>query len=279
MTERQWYYAQGSKQEGPVTEQALSTMLTTRQLPMTTLVWSEHLSAWTPASSVDPFAHSAAPPPPMNKSAPAFETKPIPRPAGAPRYSEDGYSTEPRPWHRFLARFIDNIAYSLPETIVMMILIGLFNMVAPIPKTQISLAITVANFFVLPIPILLEPTLLALLGGTPGKLLLNIRVRNADGSKLTWLQAMQRTGAVWLRGGPLAAFIPLIGFLVCIGLEIFQYQQLTSTGSTSWDRNQNLTYEHGEIGAGRIAGIVATGIFAGVWFIGLIVMIVMFAKG
>jgi hypothetical protein len=73
---------------------------------------------------------------------------------------------------------------------------------------------------------------------------------------LSFIQALQRTGAVWVRGGMLYAIVPLLGYLVTIGLEIYQYLQLTNHGITSWDRNQGLVYTHGKIGSGRIAGYV-----------------------
>src|SRR5579885_2001000 len=55
MAEREWYYAQGNRQEGPISERGLIELLAVGKLPLTTLVWCEEMSNWSPASTVDVF--------------------------------------------------------------------------------------------------------------------------------------------------------------------------------------------------------------------------------
>jgi len=50
--ERQWFYAVGEQQVGPVAETDLRSWLSSGQLPREILVWRKGLDQWRPASSV-----------------------------------------------------------------------------------------------------------------------------------------------------------------------------------------------------------------------------------
>ncbi len=82
---------------------------------------------------------------------------------------------------------------------------------------------------------------LAVFGTTPGKAILCIRVRNADGSKLTYFQALGRTFSVWLRGQGLN--IPLVALITAITA----YSRLKNDGSTSWDQVGGFIIVHRKI--------------------------------
>lgn len=61
-----WWYAKDGERTGPITEEYLVELITNRRLPPDTLVWSETLTEWTPASQISTFAlaetkHSAKP--------------------------------------------------------------------------------------------------------------------------------------------------------------------------------------------------------------------------
>lgn len=59
MPERMWFFARNNQQEGPIPESQLQQLFVNNTLVDETLVWSDHLSSWTPASQIDSFATSA----------------------------------------------------------------------------------------------------------------------------------------------------------------------------------------------------------------------------
>lgn len=113
----QWYYAQNSQQFGPLPVEQLRSMFSTGALRPSDLVWSDGLSAWTPAGQVPALQmapavyHQPAPAPayapaPAPSPAPAYAT-----PASAPAYGQTGEVSEEvvkllrstKPWVRFLS--------------------------------------------------------------------------------------------------------------------------------------------------------------------------------
>ncbi|HWI64715.1 MAG TPA: DUF4339 domain-containing protein [Symbiobacteriaceae bacterium] len=60
MSERQWYYIVAGNQTGPVPESQLQELLQSGRLPRETMVWSDSLPAWTPASQVSALGAAAA---------------------------------------------------------------------------------------------------------------------------------------------------------------------------------------------------------------------------
>ena len=230
MPDTQRYYARNNKQEGPVSEAELLRIFTDQHLPPTTLVWAEHLERWTAAADIPQF----------QRVDPAA----------------DVFTIAPRPWHRLLARMIDHSIYSIPYMLSTGLLLFVLNSIHPIDKDTLLFLVLLILTLLSPMPYILESLLMGTIGNTPGKLLFNSRVLNQDGEKLSFLQALQRTGGVWVRGGPLVAYIPVLGFLGLLGLGVYQYTQLVTFGIVSWDRNQDLSYEHGKINSARVGGMV-----------------------
>jgi uncharacterized RDD family membrane protein YckC len=91
-----WFYAQNNRQNGPVTVEALISMLQQGHVQPTDLVWREGMGNWQPAASV-PELTTAMPAP--DPSLGYFN--PIPGPIGPPVYA--GF------WLRFAAVIIDGI--------------------------------------------------------------------------------------------------------------------------------------------------------------------------
>jgi hypothetical protein len=79
-------------------------------------------------------------------------------------------------------------------------------------------------------------------GTTPGKAILNIRIRESDGAKLSFNSAVQRSAQVWLRG--LGLGIPIVSFIT----QIIAYSELTREGITYWDKEGNFCVRHRRIG-------------------------------
>lgn len=113
---------------------------------------------------------------------------------------KDILTQEPHPWRRFFARLIDMQLYSLLLLAVYYILLGqcpgkgaLFEAIILILATLLMLA--------------LEPLMISRLSTTPGKWIFAIRVRNADGGRLSYRQALERSKGV-LRLG-LGYYLPV----------------------------------------------------------------------
>ena len=61
--EKNWYYsADGQDKKGPVPESELKQLLVGGQIPATTLVWSEGMASWAPASTVTALQSQMAAP-------------------------------------------------------------------------------------------------------------------------------------------------------------------------------------------------------------------------
>lgn len=55
MSEKMWFFERNGQQHGPVPERQLQQMLASNELPSNSLVWSEHLTDWTQADSIESF--------------------------------------------------------------------------------------------------------------------------------------------------------------------------------------------------------------------------------
>ena len=58
-----WYYAADNEQKGPINESELKAQLASNKIPGDTLVWTDGMDNWTPASQVPAFSFRAAPEP------------------------------------------------------------------------------------------------------------------------------------------------------------------------------------------------------------------------
>ena len=112
---------------------------------------------------------------------------------------------------------------------------------------------------------LAEAAMLPSWGTTPGKALLGVTLRNRNGSKLTFEQALARSFKVAIKGVGLA--IPLVSLFT----HITAYNRLTNTGVTSWDEEGRFEVHHQPVGSGRLIvfALLLLAIFAlvvwGVW--------------
>jgi len=105
-------------------------------------------------------------------------------------------------------------------------------------------------------PLLLIPfeaLLLSTWGYTPGKWLLRVAVRDADGRRLSFREALHRIGAVIVFGVGGASEAGLI-------TPIVSYRHLKRDGATYWDKLGNFRVWHGRVGAVRtVVAAVAIG--------------------
>lgn len=239
---RQWYYVEEGEQRGPVGEADFVKLFASGQLLPDTMVWTEELGQWATARDVDGLVPSAykPPPPPLATSA---------RGSGVlvAEYVPSGHQI--RPWVRYWARMLDFFLFSFLAGIV---LAFVYAPALDIPDALFGIVLLFAYVFV-------EPAMLAGWGTTPGKALLKVRLRNSDGNKLSYAQALSRAFKVCFRGEGLG--IPIVALFT----QIHAYNRLTKQGVTSWDEDEGFKVSHQTIGAWRtIVGVV---IMVGMFFL------------
>ena len=154
----------------------------------------------------------------------------------------------PRPWVRFWARAFDFMLF----TTLVVIIVGLSGaadpalFVYPMGNNVVHLlSVHFAWIFV-------EAALLSQTKTTPGKALLNIRLRREDGGALTSSQALRRSFSVWWRGTGFG-IVPLL----LIGCALSNLS-LSTRGKTPWDLRDDLEVKHSPIAPMRIAIYIAT---------------------
>ena len=150
--------------------------------------------------------------------------------------SEGASVSQVRPWVRCCARFIDILIFGL--------CLGTFlGFIAPAMLTRIA---SVIGLLLLFLWCFAEAVCLSTWGTTPGKGLLRVTVRNADGSRLNYRSALLRSVNVWIRG--LGAGLPLVSIITLI----VAYEKLTKNGITTWDQLPNFSVTYKKIGRTRV---------------------------
>ena len=232
-----WYFTRLGQREGPVSEGELRSMLLAGKLSCNDLAWRVGFDNWLPIGEIDGLGS----PPPVETQPPATVTtvdQPPPLPGNQVQAQPDlSDRAIVRPWRRWLARMLDYyLAAFLFGTLV-----TVFDPRSPLLDASAAWL----NFLVILGWTPLEGLLLSTTGNTPGKALLNIRVHDPNGQKLSLEAAMARCARVWWFG--LGAGVPIVTlFTLAVG-----HATLTRDKQTSWDRKLHLSVEHRPIGADR----------------------------
>lgn len=80
--EKHWFYSRnGKEKEGPLPEIALKRLLISKQIPYDTLVWSDGMSEWVAASSVECLKAPPPLPAPKSESKPEIIPEQVPVPS------------------------------------------------------------------------------------------------------------------------------------------------------------------------------------------------------
>jgi len=262
MTDPKWYYEKDNQAWGPLYEDEIHILIREGSITADTLLWTEPMEEWSPASSIDKFRHFfVQSPPPLPSSMQLVPLPPEQKSFRAPHPPEqmqfrtqmpgdsptraiypfpypvipviDGVS-QVQPWNRFMAKMVD---YSI-LLIVLYVLQTVFftsqsdsNIVGALFDL---IAWTLAGFFL----VFIEPAFISRYGKTPGKHIFGISVRHRDGSLLSYAEARTRTYNAWVNG---------LGFNVIIVSWItmfYQYDRLIRKGITSWDRSGDYVTTH-----------------------------------
>lgn len=226
-----WFYAVGDERIGPVAEAELRRWLAVGKIPPDTLVWAPGLEQWTPAEQVIDFR-------PGEEPEPEPATTPPPPPPSRP---SPGHPSQLRPWVRYWARMLDLALFSFLVGLALDPVAGDFD------PEQPDYAFLAVSFLLV---VMLEALSVAIWGTTPGKALLRVRLRRADGTRLDLRQSVQRAFRVFVVGEGM--LLPI----VTIACMAFSFQRLMGRGLTWWDEVGRIRVEHGEVGLPRalIAG-------------------------
>ena len=259
-----WYYVEAGQQRGPIPKEDLQSKLASGTLEPEALVWCEGMTEWKPANSVAGLWVSTQQPAPLPEApvSPRASVSPYAPPAPEPpaagslsQVDWSGYVPEGpqiRPWVRYWARTLDFLTFSLVFGVAAAVMFPAFA-----EMNDSLIGIVLLAFYNL-----YEPVVLALFGTTPFKALLKVRLRNKDGSKLSFWQGLGRTLSVWVAGQGLG--IPIAALVT----NIYSYTRLTNQGITSWDQSGDFTVSHQPVQWWR--WLIVIGIIVG--FIALLVI-------
>lgn len=202
------------------------------QITNTTQVWSTKLQAWLPYNEI--LSEE------MLFGADLSYSKPYSEYMHREKRSKQ---FQVRPWVRFWARMIDYNCIALVYATI-------FDTYYRYGSLIFFPFFTIAFIPMLWIPI--ETILLWTIGTTPGKWLLEIKVRNKRRKKrhLSFEQACIRSITVWFLG--MGCGIPIIQIIALIIAKI----RLTSRKITIWDKNNCLIVQHNRIGILRILVVI-----------------------
>ncbi|NIN70415.1 MAG: DUF4339 domain-containing protein [Gemmatimonadetes bacterium] len=282
-----WYYMYEGHMVGPCSSELLQASVASGLLGADVQIWAPGLKEWTTVGEVMEVPDAATPPPfsagsasgtaaSMAPAAAAVAEEPVlgedlppeepsPLASAGPEPQADAYrpfgesgldnldaslvAREPHPWRRWFARIVDMTIAAF----VLGIVVGIVAPEATIFDNSLGTSI-----LVLLVWMVAEPFVLTHFENTPGKALLNIRLKTVEGRSLRLDQAFQRSARVWFFG--LGAGVPIVSLVTMVSA----YNKLTKEGITSWDRVGNFSVTHGPIGVGRM---VAIGLFLGFYFL------------
>ena len=227
-----WFYADAGRQMGPVDEQSLDELARTGVVRDDTLVWHEGMANWASHASVRGAAQRPAMQAVATAGVPGFCSecgRPFPpdqlvtignatvcatcKPVYLQRLNEGGVAAGARHyagfWIRFVARMIDAIILGIVSSLIS---IPLVMSTSIFPGRSVGLMAGAFGFAYLlnfVINLAYETYFVSAHGGTPGKLLLGLRVIRADGSAVPVGLAAGRYLAEIV-----SAIILMIGFIM-----------------------------------------------------------------
>jgi uncharacterized RDD family membrane protein YckC len=209
----EWFYKNEKDIYGPFTTEEMSELIRAGHINKRTLVRKHKLGEWLVAEIYTQF-----------------------------EWNEE--KAKVRPWLRLWARYLDSLLF-----------VSLFQSLLDRPSVPFvspvidwiiyePLLISGTGGYVLTMILLLvwipfESLFLSLVGTTPGKFVFGVRVRNPDGTRLSFSQACKRSFLVWWRGE--AAGVPAIYLITYASAYRTLKHKLRQT---TWDRDMNINVSH-----------------------------------
>ncbi|WP_408601615.1 GYF domain-containing protein [Pseudomonas sp. PLMAX] len=190
-----WWYVTKDKKKGPVEVSELKKLIQAGTIGVKTMVWREGMDAWQHIDEVDELRSLLAviPPPFPSKQA----------------VNDLDYPMTNR-WARFFARIFDVWWETLLVVMVSAFFLSRYSapFVGWINSTGAS---QMYGIICMPFALILDAILYRVLGNTPGKALLGIKVRTVDGKRLGFMDYFVRNLFVWVKGFALG--LPLINLV------------------------------------------------------------------
>lgn len=229
-----WYYADGSRQVGPIDEAALDDLVRAGVVHGDTLVWHDGMANWQPHSAVRGVRPH---PPPMAAVPIVADTgycsecgRPFPtnqlvpignasvcaqcKPTYLQRFREGGQAIGTRRyagfWIRFVAYVIDAVILAIALTVIntpIELMMGLGRNIGD-PTRMVGM-FGVVSLINIAIQCAYYTYFVSTRGATPGKMVMGLKVIRSDGSMPTAGQAAARYFCYILNG-----FTLLIGFIM-----------------------------------------------------------------
>ncbi len=237
----EWWYIKDGTTFGPVTQRAMVGMFSDGTLKGSEWVWNPSLPAWTRSYQFKVF--EIFPPRPATQDQEPSTASEIPLP------DPKGWRTA-GPWSRLLAQGIDQYLTAL---------IGGFLGGLVIAMAGISMGTgwgdkvdeLLLGLAFIPISLLLQAILLSTVGTTPGKALLRLHLRHADGRRPSLTELINRQGRLWVMGYALG--MPLFSLFTFF----LSYTRVGRGQPTAWDLPLGLVVRQPGPQRGRVwAGLI-----------------------
>ncbi len=236
---------------GPLTIYEVREKLRREQITPDTKAWVKGMEQWRPLRELGPLKESVeiqiADAGDKEITISEAERRMLSKQTGA-------QSTEkPRPWLRFWARCTDTPLLMAPGILSMHYALGPESLKAILLNTGPVPDWNHVVFFFLGTAtswILTEALLLTLIGTTPGKWCMNIRISRENGERLNFTRALRRSFLVFVLGMGLNYIFFQI---VC---HVHAYLTLTNKGKTYWDQKQNLKVTHHPVSPAGVIGCI-----------------------
>jgi len=233
----QWYYADGGKQAGPISEAEFGSLINSGKITPKTLVWHAGMASWvayeavsqvpvgtTVAAAVQPGSNTVGI---CRECGNTFPLSDMITYEGAtvcasckPTFFQRLQEGAPLPgmmlyggfWIRFAAKFIDGIIMGVVNMIISLVSIFLVVGAASSGHAPVGFAIQMAIWAVeMAVNCAYYVFFLGKFGATPGKMACKLRVVRSDGSKITYGKALGR-----FFGDMLSSLTLCIGYLMVV---------------------------------------------------------------
>ncbi len=236
-----WWYAEKDKKTGPLEQGDLTRLIQSGKIGPRTMLWKEGMESWLPLDEIEELrALKAAVPPPL-----------------PPKVSSDPltYPMATR-WPRFFARIFDVWWEILLVSFVLGAVLGRYS-AGFVEWINVPGASQLFGILCLPVALILDAAIYRLIGNTPGKVVLGLKVGLLDASPLSFGQYLGRNFSMWVSG--LALGFPLVNLFTMAR----QSSRLGKGQQTSYDESTGYRVRAKPIGWMRksVFGVAFFGLF------------------
>lgn len=208
-----WWYADKDKKTGPIEMDELRQLLQSGRIGSKTMLWHEGMEAWQPLDEIEELNElKFAVPPPLP---PKTNPDPLSYPLATP-------------WPRFFARIFDVWWETLLVSLILGAVLGRYS-AGFVEWINGPGASQLFGILCLPIALTLDALLYRVVGNTPGKALLGLKVGTLDGKPLSLAQYLSRNFSMWVSG--LALGFPFFNLFTMAN----QSRKLGKGGQASYD--------------------------------------------